>query len=231
MKRLLNFNSSRERLYLENKAFAKAVPEGSLVLDAGAGNQPYKFLFEHAKYESADFEQVDKSYAKSTYVCNLDDIPVEDNRYDFILFNQVMEHLPDPSTVLKELFRILKPSGKILYTGPLFYEEHEQPFDFYRYTQFGLRKLFTDAHLNIERLDWLEGYFGTIAYQFRSIYKYLPLKPKKIGNGFTRYLVIPLFLLVKLTSLVLSILFHKLEMKYKFCSKGYPKNYIAILKK
>jgi ubiquinone/menaquinone biosynthesis C-methylase UbiE len=131
IKRLLAFNSSRYRLWLENADFAASVPSGALVLDAGAGEAPYKCLFQHAIYESADFQKVNKQYAKSTYVCDLKKIPVEDRRFDFIVFNQVMEHVPEPSIVLAELHRILKENGKLIYTGPLFYEEHEQPYDFY----------------------------------------------------------------------------------------------------
>ena len=121
MKKALAFNSSRFRLDQENRGFAETIPQGSLVLDAGAGSQPYRYLLEHTQYESADFEAVDKVYAKSTYVCDLKAIPVENNRFDYILFNQVMEHLPEPSAVLKELNRVLKPGGKMIYTGPLFY--------------------------------------------------------------------------------------------------------------
>ncbi len=119
---LFAFNSSRVRLLSENAYFAKMIPEGSLVLDAGAGNQIYKSLLQHTQYESADFEQVEKEYISSTYVCDLNNIPVENCRFDFIFFNQVMEHLPDPKLVLLELNRVLKPGGKMIYTGPLFYE-------------------------------------------------------------------------------------------------------------
>jgi SAM-dependent methyltransferase len=136
LKKKLSFNSSRFRLFQENKIFADSIPPGSIVLDAGAGNQPYRNLLMHTQYESADFEKVDKSYARSTYVCDLKKIPTENNRFDFILFNQVMEHLPEPTLVLKELNRVLKHNGKIIYTGPLFYEEHEIPYYFFRYTQF-----------------------------------------------------------------------------------------------
>src|SRR5438874_449739 len=99
LSRLMQTNSSRHRLWLENKQFADSIPAGALVLDAGAGDAPYKALVAHAVYESADFEKVDKAYAKSTYVCDLADIPVGDGRYDFIFFNQVMEHLPEPAVV------------------------------------------------------------------------------------------------------------------------------------
>lgn len=93
-------NSSRVWLSRENASFAASVPPGSLVLDAGAGDQPYRNLLSHCNYEAADFEKVDKPYGKSTYVCDLSAIPVEDGRYDAVLFNQVMEHVPEPARVL-----------------------------------------------------------------------------------------------------------------------------------
>ena len=64
-------NPSRFWLNLEIEEFERSLPRGSLVLDAGAGNQPYKPKFTAHTYESADFEMVDKKYAQSTYVCDL----------------------------------------------------------------------------------------------------------------------------------------------------------------
>jgi SAM-dependent methyltransferase len=226
---LLNGNPSRLRLYAENKSFADMIPADALVLDAGAGDAPYKHLLTHTRYESADFEMVDKPYAKSTYVCDLKSIPVEDGRYEYIFFNQVMEHLPQPHLVLKELFRVLKPGGKLIYTAPLFYEEHEQPYDFYRYTQFGIKFLFNDAGFSFERLDWMDGYYATIGYQLNGMSRYLPSRPRRIVDGTLGVLLSPLFILLRLQLAGLSILFHWLEMKNKITTRGYPINYIAIL--
>lgn len=231
LKKLINFNSSRNRLLQENEAFAALVPSGSLVLDAGAGDGPYKSLFDHARYESADFEQVDKPYQKSTYVCDLKKIPVEDARFDFIVFNQVMEHLPEPKLVLTELYRVLKPGGKMIYTGPLFYEEHEQPYDFYRYTQFGLRYLLESTGYNIDRLDWLEGYFGTVGYQLNTMARYLPYKPKNIDKGIAGYVLAPIMVVLKLIFLSCSVLLHRIETRTKYQQAGYPKNYVALVSK
>ncbi|MBT3325588.1 MAG: hypothetical protein HN396_04970 [Gemmatimonadales bacterium] len=51
------FNSSRHRLFLENRAFSEQVPDGALVLDAGAGEGPYRELFPPERLE----KQVDKT--------------------------------------------------------------------------------------------------------------------------------------------------------------------------
>ncbi|HEX4984502.1 MAG TPA: methyltransferase domain-containing protein [Burkholderiales bacterium] len=228
---LLRFNSSRARLLQENAAFAAAIPAGARVLDAGAGEAPYRGLLRHAGYESADFEKVDKTYAQSTYVCDLRDIPVEDGRFDYILFNQVMEHLPEPAQVLAELYRVLRPGGRMLYTGPLFYEEHEQPYDFFRYTQFGLAHLFAAAGFRTERMDWVEGYFGTVGYQLAGMARYLPYRPRELGGGSGGLLLAPLMIVAKAGCAFAAALFHRLEMRVKFQRQGYPKNYVVLAAK
>jgi SAM-dependent methyltransferase len=232
IRRFLEFNSSRKRLFLENKSFAEAVPAGSLVLDAGAGDAPYRSLFSHARYESADFLSSDRKYAEPTYECDLSAIPVGGGRFDFVVFNQVMEHLPEPGRVAGELFRVLKPSGKMIYTGPLFFEEHEQPYDFYRYTRFGVRHVFERAGFVVERVDWLEGFFGTAGYLLSALARFLPWKPGEMrGAGALAWVLCPAMFCLKAFFAVASAAFHRLEMVVKCTGRGFPKNYVAILSK
>jgi SAM-dependent methyltransferase len=158
-------NSSRVHLERWVRERAAQVPPGGLVLDAGAGEAPYRSLFAGLTYESADFLQVDKPYAPPTYECDLTAIPVDDDRYDLVLCSQVLEHVPDPLAVLRELARVTKPTGRVAVSAPLFYEEHEEPFDFFRYTKHGFRHLADAAGLDVESIVPLEGYFGTLSYQ------------------------------------------------------------------
>lgn len=224
-------NSSRTWLRRANASFAADILPGALVLDAGAGEQPYKNLLAHCRYEAADFEKIEKPYAKSTYVCDLGSIPVEDNRFDAILFNQVMEHLSAPATVLRELYRVLKPGGRMICSAPLVYEEHEAPHDYFRYTQFAWRHLMRDAGFRIEKLEWLEGYFGTMAYQLEAAYKYMPVRPKNIAPGLVGWLSFPVVATARLFFFALAGLFHRLDERNKVTDRGFPKNYIAIVTK
>ncbi len=41
-------------------------------------------------------------------ICNL---PFDDNSYDVILCNHVLEHIPDDTKAMQELYRVLKPEG------------------------------------------------------------------------------------------------------------------------
>jgi ubiquinone/menaquinone biosynthesis C-methylase UbiE len=41
-------------------------------------------------------------------------ITFEDNQYDVILCNHVLEHIPDDTKAMQELYRVLKPGGMVL---------------------------------------------------------------------------------------------------------------------
>lgn len=49
-------------------------------------------------------------------ICNL---PFEDNEYDIILCNHVLEHIPDDTKAMQELYRVLKPGGMGIFQIPL----------------------------------------------------------------------------------------------------------------
>jgi SAM-dependent methyltransferase len=214
--------------------FAASTEPGMLVLDAGAGKSPYRKLFDHAKYEAADFAQLKSGYAPLGYVCDLTDIPVEDGRFDRIFCNQVLEHLPEPAAALTELHRVLKPSGRILLSAPLYYPEHQVPYDFYRYTRFSLRRLFEGAGFEIERIDWLEGYFGTVSYQFQQMHKGLPRslgEVRELASGRRLLYLAPLLLGTRLLAGVLHTAFFRADVRSKYTRRGMPKNYVVIARK
>lgn len=223
-------NSSRTWLARENRAFAEKLSAGSLVLDAGAGSQPYRDFFAHCRYESADFELVEKEYRRSTYVCDLRSIPVEDDRFDAVIFNQVMEHLSEPLAVLQELRRVLKPGGRMICTTPLFYEEHEQPYDFFRYTQFAWRHLMSEARFQIDRIEWLEGYLGTVAYQLQRASECLPSRPRDVAPGAWGWMAAPALGASKVGFRALAALFYRLDERSRYTAGGYPKNYVVIVR-
>ena len=58
-----------------------------------------------------------------------------------MLCNQVLEHVFNPDEFLLKINRVLKNDGKLLLTVPFVWDEHEQPFDYARYSSFGLKAL------------------------------------------------------------------------------------------
>jgi ubiquinone/menaquinone biosynthesis C-methylase UbiE len=225
-------NSSRVYLHRFLARAGQAVEPGQLVLDAGSGRAPYRDLFAHARYETADFVAVKgKKYTEQDYVCDLADIPVEDARFDHVLLTQVLEHLPSPSTVLAELQRVLKPGGTLWLTAPLFYAEHERPYDFFRYTQFGLRHLLESAGFDVEEVEWLEGYLGTLSYQARMMSKALPATRAAYGGGIRGVALAWGAKIARAIARRAADRLAKLDLKYKFVGRGLPKNYQVVARK
>ena len=67
--------------------------------------------------------------------------PYGDQCFDSALCNQVLEHVFNPDEFLSEINRVLKSGGKLLLTVPFVWDEHEQPYDYARYSSFGLKAL------------------------------------------------------------------------------------------
>ncbi len=224
----IKLNSSRK--YLERFLIeaAQSLPVAGRVLDAGAGDGRYRSLFPHAKYEAADLGKLDKRYGEISYQCDLSSIPIQDNQYDMVICTQVLEHVPEPKAVLAELHRVLKLRGELWLSAPLFFPEHEIPYDYYRYTQFGASYLLESVGFKIKRIKWLEGYYGTLAYQLKVAAFSLPFAPRYYGRSLLSVIAILVAIILKPVFLGLSIFFSLLDMRYKNVSSGHCKNYAII---
>ena len=207
-------NSSRHYLRKwAEEAAAVGADKSFRVLDAGAGDAPYRDLFGHVTYETADLATYEKDYAKLDYVCDLTDMPMPDATFDMIFCSQTLEHVKEPVRALCEMRRILKPGGQLWLSAPFFFEEHEKPYDFFRYTQFGWRHMAEQAGLEVEDIDWLEGYYGTLAYQMHMAARSLPKS----------------MLPTKLLLLHMARRFARRDLRERVTNRGMCKNYRVTL--
>lgn len=55
------------------------------------------------------------------HVVDATDIPFDDNTFDVIMFSNIIEHIEDEQSALKELYRVLKPNGVAFIDAPVFY--------------------------------------------------------------------------------------------------------------
>ncbi len=113
------------------------------IIDIGCGQKPYKHLFAHKKYIGIEVEQEGHDHANEDVDVFYDGkrIPFDDNTFDSAITSQVLEHVFEPDAFLKEIHRVLKPDGHLLLTVPFVWDEHEQPYDYARYSSFGLKYL------------------------------------------------------------------------------------------
>jgi SAM-dependent methyltransferase len=123
---------------------ARLIPPNSRVLDIGAGEAPYRELFEEHEYVTLDRAETPHSGEVDLFG-SADAIPAEDGSFDVVVCTQVLEHVPRPPDALGEFRRVLRPGGTILATVPFLWEEHEAPHDYYRYTRYGIEQMLSDA--------------------------------------------------------------------------------------
>lgn len=113
------------------------------LMDFGCGAKPYKSLFNVNEYIGVDYNGEGHLHDTEEIEVYYDGkkLPFPENTFDAIFTTEVFEHIFNLEEIIKELFRTLKPGGKILLTCPFSICEHEIPADFARYTSFGLKDL------------------------------------------------------------------------------------------
>jgi SAM-dependent methyltransferase len=168
----------RRRVEMDNTALldfvgrvAATVPAGSLVLDAGAGEGRYQPEFAHTRFIGVDLAVGDAEwdYHNLDAICTLVELPFQANAFDAVLLTQVLEHVPEPLAVLKEIQRVLKPGGRLFLTVPQSWHQHQKPHDYFRYTSFGLKYLFERAGLQPQSIEPMGGYFWVLAFQLHML--------------------------------------------------------------
>lgn len=149
------------------ESVAKNLPSGHSILDAGAGESVYKKFFSHCNYKAIDLAVGESrwNYANLDYVGPLHEMPVGDEMFDAVLCTQVLEHLEWPRESVKEIHRVLKPGGKLYMTVPMAQNEHQVPYDFFRYTSFGIKSICTHAGFQDIKITPFGGLWVRWAYE------------------------------------------------------------------
>jgi SAM-dependent methyltransferase len=163
---------------------AKSLPNGSSILDAGAGESAYKSLFEHCDYKAIDLAVGESrwNYSNLDFIGPLDDMPIEDAQFDAVLCTQVLEHLEWPRESAAEMCRVLKPGGRIYITVPMSHGEHQIPYDFFRYTSYGLKSILSHAGFSEIRVNPCGGFLTRWAYEMPRIFSIFPPTGLRSGN-------------------------------------------------
>jgi len=138
-----------------------------VMLDYGCGGQPYRSFFEKriTKYIGADVAAAKNVVLDVEFVPN-QPVPLLDASIDTILANQTLEHVADANFYLSDCNRLLKPGGVLILTAPMQWRHHEVPFDYLRFTRYGLQSLLTKHGFEITSITGSGGVYALLGQIF-----------------------------------------------------------------
>ncbi len=133
---------SREKL----NALVSEYGTDKLTLEIGSRGEPSytKFFPNHVGVDVAGGAGVD-------VVASVYKLPFKNDSFDLALCLSVLEHLEEPLKAVSEIRRVVKNGGKIIVSVPFLFPIHDAPGDYWRFTKFGLQKMFSSGW-QIEKL-------------------------------------------------------------------------------
>ena len=81
-----------------------------------------------------------------------ENIPLSDNSINLVITQETLEHVQDPFKAVAEIYRVLKPNGKVYCQLPFIIGYHPGPTDFWRFTKEGIAELIQKNGFKIEEL-------------------------------------------------------------------------------
>lgn len=133
------------------------------LLDVGCGSKPYKVISSATTYIGLEIDSEENRKTKNAdFYYDGKNMPFSAEEFDSVLCNQVLEHVFNPSEFLDEINRVLKISGQGLFTVPFTWDEHEQPYDYARYTSFGLKHLFEQHGFEVIKQEKINNGFQVL---------------------------------------------------------------------
>jgi SAM-dependent methyltransferase len=205
------------------RAYAKYIPiymQGDL-LDLGCGNCPFYGFYKQFISSVFCIDWANSLHANpyNDISCDISKpLPLEDSIFDTILLSDVLEHIFEPECILNESYRLLKSNGVLFLNVPFLYWIHENPYDFYRYTEFALKQLASKSGFTIEIIEIVGGSLETWADITSKLTSYLPIA----RIFFPRLLFELVFFLRK---------FNSLNHKLAVIDSLFPTGYFIVMRK
>lgn len=169
-------------------------------IEIGAGSQ-CNFCLNTINVDIADLSKFDNPYSqaqkkvtgkvtKVDVIASGDNLPFDDNSYDFVINSHVLEHFYDPIKAIQEWVRVVKPNGYVFMIIP----HKERTFDKDR-ERTTLNELIERHQWTLQNPDVNKGdahHSVWITEDVLELCKYLNLnvveyhdKDDNVGNGFT----------------------------------------------
>lgn len=138
------------------------------MIDIGCGTRPFECIISPyiSEYVGLDRANPFNKDAKIDLIGSASDIPAADESFDSALSTAALEHLAEPESAIRECYRVLRHNGIAVYTVPFIWHLHAAPWDYYRFTSYGLEHMFTKAGFEVIEVRPLSGFWITWATMF-----------------------------------------------------------------
>lgn len=142
----------------------RQIGERHSLLDLGCGQKPYRELYGAYIKKSFGLDMPTTQHGMQAIDVQGrgTELPFIDQTFDLVFCTEVMEHVAEPKRMLEEIYRVLKPGGHLILTTPFLVPVHEAPYDFYRYTPYGLQHLVKQASFCIVSQETFAEAFGVL---------------------------------------------------------------------
>jgi SAM-dependent methyltransferase len=144
-------------------------------IDLGCGQNDYQ---KYWRIKPDKIIRVDiNTKAKPDIVADLNkSLPFVDSFADVIFLSAVIYILENPTRVLKEIYRVLKPGGRLLLTSPFIFNEAREPADYYRFTSQGLERLLKESGFINHSIKPIGERFSAAVYLISPFLLFWPIK-------------------------------------------------------
>lgn len=156
---VLGYSQRRYMIDIYYEQLVSQWPVGSLVLDLGGHKANKRGNFDINRHPVqviySNLTTTKQPDIQSDALAN----PFPANVFDYVICAELLEHVPQPVSILSEVHRVLKPEGKLIITVPFMFHIHADPYDYGRYTEFfwqeNLQKLgFKDIRITKHGVYW-----------------------------------------------------------------------------
>lgn len=152
------------------------------LLEVGVGDDPYPDLV--AQRVSVD---ISERYAPDV-VADAHHLPFRSGAFDSVLASQVLEHLHSPWQAVEEIARVHnRNTGAVIIAVPFLFPLHQTPADYFRFTEWGLRRLL-ESHFVVSEVV---GFGGRLAVLIDHVFTTMPSSsvPRRAARAARKRLV------------------------------------------
>jgi SAM-dependent methyltransferase len=164
------------------------------VVDLGCGTRPFEadILLHAKKYVGLDWGNTLHGTHADVIADLNQPLPLSDASVDHVVTFEVIEHLAEPATMLSEAARVLRSGGTLTLSAPFQWWVHEEPWDYQRFTRYGLDYQLCKAGFADIRITPTSGFWSMWLLKFNYQLLRLIRGPRPM-RMLARALVIPIW--------------------------------------